>query len=67
VEVHGAGENWLPPGVEVVDRGPRGLLVSVDGVGPEAVLDAARRAGTVTYFALERPTLTDLFREAVAA
>ena len=25
------------------------------------------RAGTVTYFSLERPTLTDLFREAVAA
>ena len=37
------------------------------GVGPDAVLDAARRAGSVTYFALERPTLADLFREAVAA
>jgi hypothetical protein len=31
------------------------------------VLDAARSAGSVTYFALERPTLSDLFREAVAA
>jgi ABC-2 type transport system ATP-binding protein len=67
VEVAGAGEDWLPAGAEVVDRGARGLLVAVDGVGPDAVLDAARAAGTVTYFALERPTLTDLFREAVAA
>ena len=66
VEVQGASDDWLPPGVEVVDRGPRGVLVAVDGVGPEVVLDAARRAGTVTYFALERPTLTDLFRQVVA-
>ena len=34
---------------------------------PEDVLDAARRAGAVTHFSLERPTLTDLFRKAVAA
>jgi hypothetical protein len=38
-----------------------------DGAAPEAVLDAARAAGTVTHFALERPTLSDLFRKAVAA
>jgi ABC-2 type transport system ATP-binding protein len=67
VDVQADGEEWLPAGVEVVDRGPRGVLVTLDGVAPDAVLDAARRAGTVTYFALERPTLTDLFREAVAA
>jgi len=65
-----AGEQWLArvPGAEVVSRDPRGLLVALhDGAGPEAVLDAARTAGTVTYFSLERPTLADLFREAVAA
>jgi ABC-2 type transport system ATP-binding protein len=67
VEVQGARDDWVPAGAEVVDRGPRGLLISIDGVGPDAVLDAARRAGTVTYFALERPTLTDLFRQVVAA
>ena len=67
VEVQGAGDDWVPPGAEVVDRGPRGLLVALDGPAADAVLDAARRAGTVTYFALERPTLSDLFREAVAA
>jgi ABC-2 type transport system ATP-binding protein len=66
VEVQDAGDDWLPAGVEVVNRGPRGLLIALDGVGPDAVLDAARRAGTVTYFALERPTLTDLFRQVVA-
>jgi ABC-2 type transport system ATP-binding protein len=68
VEVPGAGEDWLPAGAELVDRGPKGLLVALhDGVDPDAVLDSARRAGSVTYFALERPTLTDLFREAVRA
>jgi ABC-2 type transport system ATP-binding protein len=56
------------PGARVKDRGARGVLVALDGdARPDAVLDAARAAGTVTYFSLERPTLTDLFREAVAA
>ena len=68
VEVPGAGDAWLPAGVEVVDRGPKGLLVALrDGIGPDALLDAARSAGSVTHFSLERPTLTDLFREAVRA
>ena len=67
VEVQADGDDWLPAGAEVVDRGPRGVLVALDGLPPDAVLDAARRAGTVSYFALERPTLADLFREAVAA
>jgi hypothetical protein len=31
------------------------------------VLDAGRAAGTVVHFSLDRPTLTDLFREVVAA
>jgi ABC-2 type transport system ATP-binding protein len=59
---------WLDglPGVSVIDRGPAGTLVTLtDGTGPDAVLDAARAAGSVTHFSLERPTLTDLFREAV--
>jgi ABC-2 type transport system ATP-binding protein len=70
VAVEGAGEEWLAgvPGAEVVDRGAAGVLVALrDGAGPEAVLDAARDAGTVTHFALERPTLSELFRQAVAA
>jgi ABC-2 type transport system ATP-binding protein len=51
------------PGAHVLGRGPKGTIF--DGADPEAILDAARAAGRVTYFALERPTLTDLFREAV--
>jgi ABC-2 type transport system ATP-binding protein len=71
VRVEGDGDgSWLAgvPGAEIADRGPRGLLVRLQqGESPEAVLDAARSAGAVTHFSLERPTLTDLFREAVAA
>ena len=43
------------------------MLALRDGSTPDAVLDAARTAGSVTLFSLERPTLTELFREAVAA
>jgi ABC-2 type transport system ATP-binding protein len=70
VAVAGGGEDWLAavPGASVVDRGPDGVLVALqDGAGPEAVLDAARATGTVTHFAVERPTLSELFRKAVAA
>jgi ABC-2 type transport system ATP-binding protein len=56
------------PGAEVMDRGPTGVLVALrGGPGPDELLDAARAAGSVSYFALERPTLTELFRRAVAA
>jgi ABC-2 type transport system ATP-binding protein len=70
VAVAESDEAWLAtvPGAEVVDRGPDGVLVALrDDVGPDALLDAARSAGTVTHFAHERPTLSDLFRKAVAA
>jgi ABC-2 type transport system ATP-binding protein len=71
VRVEGDGDGrWLArvPGAEVAEAGPRGLLVRLDrGAHPEAVLDAARAAGTVTHFSLERPSLADLFRAAVAA
>jgi ABC-2 type transport system ATP-binding protein len=70
VEVAGASDDWLTrvPGVEVLDRGPRGALVALrDGAGPDELLDAARAAGSVTHFSVERPTLTELFREAVSA
>jgi ABC-2 type transport system ATP-binding protein len=70
VAVDAPDDGWLTTvaGAEVVDRSPRGALVALpDGAPPDAVLDAARAAGTVAYFSLERPTLTDLFREAVAA
>ena len=68
-----AGASGGPPlrvsTLEPVTRGRDGsVLVALrDGATPQDVLDAARRAGAVTHFSLERPTLTDLFRKAVAA
>jgi ABC-2 type transport system ATP-binding protein len=71
VRVEGDGDgSWVAgvPGAAVAGTGPAGVLVRLDpGARPEAVLDAARAAGIVTHFSLERPTLTDLFRAAVAA
>jgi ABC-2 type transport system ATP-binding protein len=71
VRVAGDGSGgWLDgvPGAEVVEAGARGVLVRLaEGGDPERVLDAARAAGSVTHFSLERPTLAELFRAAVAA
>jgi ABC-2 type transport system ATP-binding protein len=70
VAVQAQDDAWLAPvpGARVVESDARGTLVALeDGATPDAVLDAARAAGSVTYFSLERPTLTDLFREAVTA
>jgi len=61
VELEGAPDGWL----DAVPRARRnGDLI--EGAPPDAVLDAARAAGTVTYFAHVEPTLDELFREAVA-
>jgi ABC-2 type transport system ATP-binding protein len=63
-----ADDSWVPPDAEIVSRDGRGIVLALrDGTTPDAVLDAARTAGSVTLFSLERPTLTELFREAVAA
>ena len=57
------------PGAELVDARRDGAVSSRSATAPtpHGVLDAARAAGAVTHFSLERPTLTDLFRKAVAA
>jgi ABC-2 type transport system ATP-binding protein len=71
VRVEGDGDGgWVAgvPGAEVAATGPGGVLVRLEpGARPDAVLEAARAAGTVTHFSLERPSLADLFRAAVAA
>jgi ABC-2 type transport system ATP-binding protein len=55
-------------GAREVQLLPRGAVLELeDGTAPDAVLDVARATGSVTHFSLPRPTLTDLFREAVAA
>jgi len=70
VEVAGREDaDWLRgvPGVEVLERGRSGWLVALGEAGDaDRVLDAARNAGSVTLFALERPTLAELFRQVVA-
>lgn len=54
------------PGVQVAAADAAGLrLALAPGVDPLAVLDAARTAGAVRDFALEQPTLTELFLAAV--
>ena len=68
--VRDAGGDWTAglPGVEVVERAADGVVLEL---GPDAdsqmVLDAARRCGRVTRFTEEHPTLTELFRDLVAA
>lgn len=69
-EVLGATCDWTAglAGVEVLERAADGVVLKL---GPDAdsqvVLDAARRAGRVSRFGEERPTLAELFRELVAA
>jgi ABC-2 type transport system ATP-binding protein len=70
VALAGDGDGaWLDgvSGAELVRREGGALLVRLaDGTEPDRVLDAARAAGSVTLFSLHRPTLAELFREAVA-
>jgi ABC-2 type transport system ATP-binding protein len=68
IRVEGAPAGWTPalPGAAVVGRDGADVVVALgDGVGEQALLDAARAAGRVTAFAPERRTLTDLFRSVV--
>jgi ABC-2 type transport system ATP-binding protein len=69
VELAGApAADWLAgiPGARALERLPGGAILELgDGTGPDAVLDAARAAGTVVHFSVHRPTLAELYREAV--
>ncbi|GAA3116128.1 ATP-binding cassette domain-containing protein [Planomonospora alba] len=66
VVVRDAAPGWAAglPG-EVTDEGDEVLVAGVDGDGQE-ILRAAAAAGTVEHFGWERPSLTEIFREAVA-
>ena len=64
----GGGAGWASglPGVRVASADAEGVRLALDpGVDPLAVLDAARSAGRVRDFALEQPSLAELFLEAV--
>jgi ABC-2 type transport system ATP-binding protein len=56
----------LPPGarVEGIEHGTVTVALD-DGVEPDAVLDAARAAGSVEHFAFARRRLSEVFRAAV--
>jgi ABC-2 type transport system ATP-binding protein len=69
VDLCNARPGWAEqlPDVEVAERANGRTIFRL---GPEAdsqrILDVARRAGSVTYFAEQQPTLADLFREVVS-
>ncbi|HEX5902086.1 MAG TPA: ATP-binding cassette domain-containing protein [Actinomycetota bacterium] len=66
----GAGpDGWLRDlgGVRVLEPLPDGAILELDeGVSEMAVLDAARAAGSVRHFSVVQPTLSEIFRRAVA-
>ena len=69
-QVHDAASDWTSglAGVEVVERAADGVVLELGAeTDSQQVLDAARRAGRVTRFAEEHPTLAELFRDLVAA
>jgi len=69
VDVRGAAQDWTHAlaDVEVVERrGSRAILELGAKADPQLILDAARRAGSVTHFAELQPSLAELFREVVS-
>jgi ABC-2 type transport system ATP-binding protein len=69
VEVTGSGGRWADTlaGATVVERDDdRVLLELAPDADPQAVLDAARRAGPVTLFASRRRRLSEVFRAAIS-
>jgi len=69
VDVREAPDAWISSltGVQVVERnGSCTVLQLAPGIDPQAILDAARRSGSVTHFAELRPSLSELFREVVS-
>ena len=70
VELGNGRTDWADalPGAEVLERrGDRVMLRLDDDVDTQRVLTAAEAAGPVARFAVERPRLSELFLEAVAA
>ncbi|HSV65163.1 MAG TPA: ATP-binding cassette domain-containing protein [Mycobacteriales bacterium] len=67
--VPGARPGWAAglPGVHIMaDNGTEVLLELADDADDQIVLTAALRIGRVEHFSWRQPTLTELFREAVA-
>ena len=70
VDVRDAPPDWLDAltDVELVERTDGRAVFRLEAsTDPERILDAARRAGSVTHFAELQPSLAELFREVVLA
>jgi len=67
VEVEGAGSDWYAglPAAAVEHAGPGRVRVTFHEADPGLVLDRARAAGTIWRFAVEEPSLSELFLQAV--
>jgi ABC-2 type transport system ATP-binding protein len=69
VDVRDATEGWTDERSEVerIEQADRRWVFRLTAAAdPQRILDAARKAGTVTHFAELQPTLADLFREAIS-
>jgi ABC-2 type transport system ATP-binding protein len=69
VDVRDAAPRWIDavPDVELVERSDgRAILRLEPAADPQRILDAARRAGSVTHFAELQPSLAELFRTVVS-
>jgi len=69
VDVRDAPADWIDAlaDLELVERSDGRAVFRLEGSSdPERILDAARRAGSVTHFAELRPSLAELFREVVS-
>lgn len=68
LEVTVNGEDWAPeiPGIEVVHHQGRPRFLVTDDTPIGDLLRMAQESGPVTRFAMEPPSLSDLFRQAVA-
>jgi ABC-2 type transport system ATP-binding protein len=63
VEVQGHDDAWAERIASIERIGEH--LFRLDGVDPQALLDAAQRAGPVRLFAPDEPTLAELFRDVI--
>lgn len=70
IDVRDATPDWIDAltDVELVERvDGRAVFQLPPAADPERILDAARRAGSVTHFSELQPSLAELFREVVSA
>jgi ABC-2 type transport system ATP-binding protein len=70
VDVRDAAPDWIDAltDIEFVECTSGRAVFKLDPTAdPQQILDAARRSGSVTYFAELQPTLAELFREVVSA